>query len=78
MSHAYFDKVLTDLKFYTDRLSIHIEGNNNLHITTQVGLELVISRASEFFGLVVCRFVLADVSLLLDKYIKRGTEWVVV
>lgn len=70
-------KLLLTSEFGIDRLSIHIEGNNNLHITTQVGLELVISRASEFFGLVVCRFVLADVSLLLDKYIKRGTEWVV-
>ena len=45
---------------------------------TQVGLELSLSRSSEFFGWFVCRFVLADISLLLDKFIKRGSEWVLV
>ncbi|KAK6361399.1 hypothetical protein TWF730_005131 [Orbilia blumenaviensis] len=59
-----------------DQLSVHIE-SNNIHIKTQIGLELSINRASEFFGLVVCRFVLADVTILLDKYLKRASEWVV-
>ncbi|KAF2671070.1 hypothetical protein BT63DRAFT_412142 [Microthyrium microscopicum] len=44
--------------------------------STHVGLELGVRHASEFFGFYVCRFVLADVGLLLDKYLKRGTEWV--
>ena len=43
---------------------------------THVGLELGTKHASEFFGFYVCRFVLADIGLLLDKYLKRGTEWV--
>ncbi|KAK6536768.1 hypothetical protein TWF281_000983 [Arthrobotrys megalospora] len=59
-----------------DQLSVHIE-SNNIHITTQIGLDLSINRASEFFGLVICRFVLADVTILLDKYLKRASEWVV-
>ncbi|KAK6351366.1 hypothetical protein TWF718_004528 [Orbilia javanica] len=59
-----------------DQLSVHIE-SHNIHITTQVGLDLSINRAGEFFGLVVCRFVLADVTILLDKYLKRASEWVV-
>lgn len=45
---------------------------------TQVGLELCTRHAAEFFGFYICRFVLADLSLLLDKFIKRGSEWVLV
>ncbi|EPS44258.1 hypothetical protein H072_1769 [Dactylellina haptotyla CBS 200.50] len=59
-----------------DQLSVHIE-SHSIHIKTQIGLDLSINRASEFFGLVVCRFVLADVTILLDKYLKRASEWVV-
>ncbi|KAF3936710.1 hypothetical protein ABW19_dt0200901 [Dactylella cylindrospora] len=67
---------LFDAAQVLDQLAIHIEGNN-LHIKTQVGLDLCMSRAGEFFGLYVCRFVLADVTILLDKYLKRASEWVV-
>ncbi|GAA5953609.1 hypothetical protein JCM3765_006917 [Sporobolomyces pararoseus] len=38
-------------------------------------LERQLRRASEFFGTVVCRFVMKDVGLLLDKYVKRGGAW---
>jgi hypothetical protein len=41
-----------------------------------VGLELSIRHAAEFFCFYVCRFVLADLGTLLDKFVKRGTEWV--
>ncbi|PNY23180.1 Uncharacterized protein TCAP_06868 [Tolypocladium capitatum] len=43
---------------------------------TQVGLELCTRHAAEFFAFYICRFVLADLSVLLDKFIKRGSEWV--
>ncbi|ODA83027.1 hypothetical protein RJ55_01536 [Drechmeria coniospora] len=43
---------------------------------TQVGLELCTRHAAEFFGFYICRFVLADLSMLMDKFIKRGSEWV--
>ena len=43
---------------------------------THVGLELSARHAAEFFGFTVCRFVLADIGIMLDKYIKRGSEWV--
>ncbi|RYP49858.1 hypothetical protein DL768_004513 [Monosporascus sp. mg162] len=43
---------------------------------TQVGLELCTRHAAEFFGFYICRFVLQDLSLLLDKFVKRGSEWV--
>ncbi|CRG90425.1 Extracellular matrix-binding protein EbhA [Talaromyces islandicus] len=43
---------------------------------THVGLELSTRHAAEFFGFYVCRFALNDLGLLLDKYIKRGSEWV--
>ncbi|KAL6707556.1 hypothetical protein ACN47E_003905 [Coniothyrium glycines] len=45
---------------------------------THVGLELSTRHAAEFFGLFVCRFVLTDVTMMLDKFIKRGSEWVLV
>ncbi|KAJ4396123.1 hypothetical protein N0V93_000340 [Gnomoniopsis smithogilvyi] len=45
---------------------------------TQVGLELSTRHAAEFFGFYICRFVLQDLTLLLDKFIKRGSEWVLV
>ncbi|GAA5829258.1 hypothetical protein JCM3766R1_001038 [Sporobolomyces carnicolor] len=38
-------------------------------------LERQLRRASEFFGTVVCRFVMKDIGLLLDKYVKRGGAW---
>ncbi|KAF2487289.1 hypothetical protein BDY17DRAFT_319842 [Neohortaea acidophila] len=44
--------------------------------TTHVSMELSVRHAAEFFAFYVCRFVLADVGVLLDKFIKRGTEWV--
>ncbi|RDA95640.1 hypothetical protein CP533_1194 [Ophiocordyceps camponoti-saundersi (nom. inval.)] len=43
---------------------------------TQVGLELSTRRVAEFFAFYICRFVLTDLGLLLDKFIKRGSEWV--
>ncbi|KAI1812617.1 hypothetical protein GGS20DRAFT_578210 [Poronia punctata] len=43
---------------------------------TQVGLELCTRHAAEFFGFYICRWVLADLSMLLDKFVKRGSEWV--
>lgn len=43
---------------------------------TQVGLELCTRHAAEFFGFYVCRFVLTDLTTLLDKFVKRGSEWV--
>ncbi|KAJ5571789.1 hypothetical protein N7535_005449 [Penicillium sp. DV-2018c] len=45
---------------------------------THVGLELSSRHAAEFFGFYICRFALADVGLMLDKFIKRGSEWVLV
>ena len=43
---------------------------------THVGLELCVGKASEFFAFFVVRWVVADVGLLLDKFVKRGGEWV--
>ncbi|KAI1306136.1 hypothetical protein F5Y03DRAFT_384245 [Xylaria venustula] len=43
---------------------------------TQVGLELCTRHAAEFFGFYICRFVLTDLGMLLDKFVKRGSEWV--
>ncbi|KAM5360820.1 hypothetical protein ACJZ2D_013508 [Fusarium nematophilum] len=60
-----------------DQIARQVEDPGLRHADkTQVGLELCTRHAAEFFGFYVCRFVLSDLGLLLDKYIKRGSEWV--
>ncbi|KAM0550833.1 hypothetical protein ACHAPJ_008696 [Fusarium lateritium] len=60
-----------------DQIARQVEDPGLRHADkTQVGLELCTRHAAEFFGFYVCRFVLADLGMLLDKYIKRGSEWV--
>lgn len=61
-----------------DRLNVFDEenGTKKIPITLKVGLELSHRHAAEFFGFYICRFVLTDVALLLDKFVKRGSEWV--
>lgn len=44
--------------------------------STQVGLELGVKNAAEFFAFFVIRFVMSDLTTLLDKFLKRGSEWV--
>ena len=43
---------------------------------THVGLEFCIRTAAEFFSFYIIRFVMADVCVLVDKFLKRGAEWV--
>src|ERR1700722_12591680 len=63
----------------TDQIARQVEDPGLRHTDkTQVGLELCTRHAAEFFGFYICRFVLTDISLLLDKFIKRGSEWVLV
>ncbi|EED21772.1 conserved hypothetical protein [Talaromyces stipitatus ATCC 10500] len=62
-----------------DQIARQVEDPGLKHSSpTHVGLELSTRHAAEFFGFYICRFALNDVGLLLDKYIKRGTEWVLV
>ncbi|CAZ81896.1 unnamed protein product [Tuber melanosporum] len=69
---------LFDAAQILDRLPVFDEGSlpEKTAPTKKVGLELSHRHAAEFFGFYICRFVLADVSLLLDKFVKRGNEWV--
>ncbi|KAL5321789.1 hypothetical protein ACEPPN_009752 [Leptodophora sp. 'Broadleaf-Isolate-01'] len=60
-----------------DQIARQVEDPGLRHADkTQVGLELCTRHAAEFFGFYICRFVLTDVGMLLDKFLKRGTEWV--
>ncbi|KAM3081179.1 hypothetical protein ACMFMG_005134 [Clarireedia jacksonii] len=62
-----------------DQIARQVEDPGLRHADkTQVGLELCTRHAAEFFGFYICRFVLQDITLLLDKFIKRGSEWVLV
>lgn len=62
-----------------DQIARQVEDPGLRHADkTQVGLELCTRHAAEFFGFYICRFVLNDISMLLDKFIKRGSEWVLV
>ncbi|KAF3348137.1 hypothetical protein VD0002_g4415 [Verticillium dahliae] len=56
-----------------DQIARQVEDPGLRHADkTQVGLELCTRHAAEFFGFYICRFVMNDVSTLLDKYVKRG------
>ncbi|KAK0386671.1 hypothetical protein NLU13_6506 [Sarocladium strictum] len=62
-----------------DQIARQVEDPGLRHADkTQVGLELCTRHAAEFFGFYICRFVMSDLGLLLDKFIKRGSEWVMV
>lgn len=39
------------------------------------GLESKLRHSSEFFAKVVLTFVISDMSLLLDKYVKKCEKW---
>ena len=43
---------------------------------TQVGLELGVKNAAEFMSFFIIRFTMADLMILVDKFLKRGSEWV--
>ena len=64
------------LSFSADQIARQVEDPGLKHSSqTHVGLELSIRHAAEFFAFFVCRFILADLGLLMDKFVKRGTEW---
>ncbi|KAL8823410.1 MAG: hypothetical protein Q9191_005880 [Dirinaria sp. TL-2023a] len=63
------------LNVNADQIARQVEDPGLKHSSqTHVGLELSMQHAAEFFGLFVCRFVLNDVSLMLDKFIKRKNQ----
>ncbi|KAH9818511.1 hypothetical protein DFH28DRAFT_960605, partial [Melampsora americana] len=41
----------------------------------KVSIESKLKRVSEFYSIVVCRFVVADMGILLDKFVKKGGNW---
>ncbi|KAI9816676.1 MAG: hypothetical protein M1826_001750 [Phylliscum demangeonii] len=60
-----------------DQISRQVEDPGLKHSSaTHVGLELSARHAAEFFAFYICRFALVDLSMMLDKFIKRGSEWV--
>ncbi|PHH63870.1 hypothetical protein CDD81_5427 [Ophiocordyceps australis] len=68
---------LFDAAQAVDQIARQVEDPGLRHADkTQVGLELCTRHAAEFFGFYICRFVITDLGLLLDKFIKRGSEWV--
>jgi hypothetical protein len=74
--HSFHDLSLTRT---TDQIARQVEDPGLKHSSsTHVGLELSARHAAEFFGFYICRFVLTDVTMMLDKFIKRGSEWVLV
>jgi len=63
----------------TDQIARQVDDPGLRHANqTQVGLELCTRHAAEFFGFYICRFVLSDLTMMLDKFVKRGSEWVLV
>jgi len=67
------------LIWISDQIARQVEDPGLKHSSqTHVGLELSTRHAAEFFAFYVCRFALTDVGMMLDKFIKRGSEWVMV
>ena len=62
-----------------DQIAQQVEDPGLKHSSqTLVGLQLSTRHAAEFFGFYICRFALTDIGVMLDKFIKRGSEWVLV
>ncbi|KAF1356508.1 hypothetical protein BDV97DRAFT_365263 [Delphinella strobiligena] len=60
-----------------DQVARQVEDPGLKHSSpTHIGLELSTRHAAEFFGFYICRFALTDIGILLDKFVKRNTEWV--
>ncbi|KAL8949389.1 MAG: hypothetical protein Q9222_004489 [Ikaeria aurantiellina] len=68
---------LCDAAQILDQIARGVEDPGLKHSSpTHVGLELSARHAAEFFGFYICRFVLNDITMMLDKFIKRGSQWV--
>lgn len=68
---------LCDAVQVLDQIARQVEDPGLRHSSpTHVGLELSSRHAAEFFGFYVCRFILQDVIMLSEKYIKKASEWV--
>ncbi|MCJ1434820.1 hypothetical protein MMC27_004190 [Xylographa pallens] len=78
--HAHYMAALArlcDAAQVLDQIARQVEDPGLKHTSqTHVGLELSTRHAAEFFGFYICRFVLADIGMMLDKFVKRGSEWV--
>ena len=44
-------------------------------VDIRAAIEMKLKHASEFFATVVLRFVIQDMALLLDKYVKKCEKW---
>jgi len=78
--HAHYMAALArlcDVVQVLDQIARQVEDPGLKHTSqTHVGLELSTRHAAEFFGFYICRFVLTDIGMMLDKFVKRGSEWV--
>lgn len=77
--HRSFNYKSSLLTNNVDQIARQVEDPGLKHADkTQVGLELSTRHAAEFFGFYIVRFVMNDVGLLIDKFVKRGSEWVMI
>ncbi|KAL8710866.1 MAG: hypothetical protein Q9220_004670 [cf. Caloplaca sp. 1 TL-2023] len=68
---------LCDAAQILDQIARGVEDPGLKHSSpTHVGLELSARHAAEFFGFYICRFVLNDITMMLNKFVKRGSQWV--
>ncbi|KAM0749854.1 hypothetical protein T439DRAFT_381412 [Meredithblackwellia eburnea MCA 4105] len=57
-------------------LAVADGGYGSLESRETQRIEKGLRRASDFFGQVICQFILRDLGIFLDKYVKRGGAWV--
>ncbi|KAK9473041.1 uncharacterized protein V1510DRAFT_434179 [Dipodascopsis tothii] len=76
---AYFRAValLCERAQVLDRLLVALPAlEGSVPARAHLRLDIGIKHVAEIFGSVFCRFVLADLLLLLGKYIKRSARWI--
>ena len=83
-SPALYVQVLSKLFHQAQILDEHTEAISSrplsplyasFPVDLRAALELKLKHASEFFAKVVLTFVIQDLALLLDKYVKKCEKW---
>jgi hypothetical protein len=83
-SPAIYVQMLSKLFLQTQLLDEHTKAISSMPVAPayaafslelRVALEAKLRHASEFFARVVLTFVVRDLSMLLDKYLKKCEKW---
>ena len=64
--------------FYLENYIHHFSSlKSPLHHHHHKQIIVRLHKFSDFFGNVICRFVIRDLGILTDKYLKKGSQWII-